>query len=557
MNRKHFFFISLLTSLVLLTFGCDEAKQGDPGIEITVKSEAYLLESIELSATPKERLSDFQWSLAYESGRSVDSCDAYNVPVIHCTFDEGGEVTITLKGDTIHREKIDINKKVKVLDQDYPVNQAPVILLALKSESNEGAVVSTLHYKESGVIAFPVNEKVDLDFSGTTDDNSTVDELSYQIDFGSGFKKVEKIDSHTFTEVGQKVIKVKVSDPDSHTAEKTFMAFISCSDEENKLAVDASKIKITADDVHNFFTYDATGAATAGENAKFKYRWDFNGDNIFDSDWLEAASIYEYTIFRGLRNVKLKVWETTCHNVAQVNLGDLEPARYNFQIPMADGVPKTLQGPQIPGYYFIQGHVAGLEEFKSNNTNADVVVTKIMTASKEEQWRVECDYRKDREDLSKATFTIKGQNRYERSGEDGELHGFLLKVRDINDPMNDKMSGGDSVSFENAGGTLDKAYYYTDEGYDKVSNVIYSRDGDCDINLVLTAVPNEGTCADGTPDFEYAITIDGTYSCPKMKGTNKKFVEIKKGAFYCEVSKVDGCIGGGGGGGGGQPPVEE
>jgi len=560
---KKIVLIMLFILFGFMSVGCDEATADDAALDISIFSESSvdLGGQLEIKVDPDKSLREVTWSLVYESGAELRTCDSFSTPIINCTFEEGGEAEIKLVGKTFDGEEINLRKSIAVNDMDLPANQSPDITVALASDSSEGGVVSTMHAREEGVLNFPLNEEVTFDFSATTDDVSSVDELTYEVDLGTGYKIVEKVFTHTFTEVGQFVIKVRVTDPDKNVTEKTFMAYISCRADEYELVVDGSKVTITDDPTHNYFTYDASGAVSGGSSENYRYKWDFNGDDILDSDWLESPSVREYNIFRGMRDVKLKVWDMGCHYVKQVDLGELDPPAHDFNLPFADGVPETLQGPQIPGYYFLQAHINGLEGFESRYTDVDVIATKSFTASDEEQWRVLCDYRKSSNDLKKATFTINGRNRYEREDQNGEYHGFRIKVTDIDDPMGtfditpEQMTS--SIRLENPGGTIESVSYMTDEGYDKLKRIVYRKVDDCDVDLVLEAFPlAEGAC-ENNPKAAYSIIIDGTYSCPKLKGnTDGKFIEITTGAFYCEVGKVDACVGGGGGGGGGIPPEE-
>ncbi len=547
--------LNIITSITLLLLSsflflsCDETEVKND-FSIVVSSNSKIGETLELTVNEKDKLIDYEWYLEYELGNKVTSCNSLSTPEINCTLEESGEIKVRLIAKTRNGDKVTLHKVFNVLDMDLPLNQAPVIILSLKSENSEEAVVSTNHSKERGVVNFPVNEEVTFDFAATTDDVDSVNDLTYEIKIGEqNFQKITSSFKYTFTKTGYFTIELKVTDKNENTATKKFIAFISCADNSVNLVIDPSKVKITSDSIHNFFTYDASTAVSGGDTSKYRFRWDYNGDGIYDSDWLEEASIREYTVFEGIRNVKLKVWEQECNNVKEVHLTEIDPNEYNFIIPLADAVPSTLQGPQIPGYFFIQGYPEGKDNFKSTITDVDFIATKADSSPPEEQWRVLCDYRPND---GKATISIKGLNKYEREKEDGELHGVLLKLDDIDISG---FSNQSTTTLSNLNANVNKLNYYSDEEYDKLSRVVYRKDGNCVSQLTLTVTRAEGSCVSGASTFSDVITIDGTYSCDNLKGSNGENISFKKGAFYCEVGKADACIGGGGGGGG-VPPEE-
>ncbi len=541
--------ILMILFSTLLFFSCSESEVKND-FSIVISNNSKIGENLELTVNEKDKLINYEWYLEYELGNKVTSCNSLNTPKIDCILEESGEVRVKLVAKTRNGDDVTLYKVFNVLDMDLPLNQAPVIVLSLKSENSDEAIVSTNHSKEKGIINFPVNEEVTFDFAETTDDVDSVNELIYEMKIEDGnYETVISPFKYTFTKTGYFTIELKVTDKNENTATKKFIAFVSCADNTIDLVIDPSKVKITADSIHNFFTYDASTAVSGGDSSKYRYRWDYNGDGIYDSDWLEDASIREYTIFEGIRNVKLKVWEQACNNVKEVHLTEIDPSLYNFIIPLADAVPGTLQGPQIPGYFFLQGYPVGKDGFKSTITDVDFIATKADSSPPEEQWRVLCDYRPND---GKATISIKGLNKYDRVKEDGELHGALLKLDNIDVSG---FSNQSTTTLSNLNANVDKLNYYSDEEYDKLSRVVYRKDGNCVSQLTLTVTRAQGSCVSGASTFSDVITIDGTYSCDNLKGSNGENISFEKGAFYCEVGKADACIGGGGGGGG-VPPEE-
>ncbi len=539
---RNYFYIIMLLALSLFV-SCDEAKPSGK-YEIVISENAKVGEDIKITVDDTNKLINYKWALVYELGNSITSCNAFNTPEINCTIEQGGEFTIWLKAKNRDGEEILINKVISILDMNKPLNQSPIIVASLNSESTSEAIVSTHQSREKGVLNFPVNEEITFNFSETTDDTTTDNTLlKYEIEIGSneGFKTISNPFKHTFTKTGYFTTTLKVTDEDGNVAKKSFVIFVKCSDGSVNLQINSDLVTITRDSINNFFTYSAQGAVSGSEESSYRYRWDYNGDGIYDSDWLDEASIREYTVFEGERDVKLKVWEQRCNNISEVTFAN------NFVIPLADAVPRTLQGPQIPGYFFIQGYPEGKDNFQSKITDVDFIATKHDGAPVEEQWRVLCDYRPND---GLATISIKGLNQYEREGENGELHGVLLTLDNI-----DISSFPSVTTLSNVNANVEDFSYYSDEDYDKTSRVIYRKDGDCSSIITIEVLAGEGSCVNGGTTFSDVIIIDGTYSCDNLKGTNDKNISFKRGAFYCEVGKGDACIGGGGGGGG-NPPEE-
>ncbi|MBN2693618.1 PKD domain-containing protein [bacterium] len=533
----------MMATLLLFLVSCDETTtSGD--YEIIVTANAKVGDNVTITVAEKDKLVSYKWALVYELGNSLTSCSAFNTPEINCTIEEGGEVTIWLRTKNRNGDEFLITKKISVLDMDKPLNQPPLIVASLNSASSSEAIVSTQFAREKGVLNFPVNEEITFEFSETTDD-TTLDNtlLKYEIEIGSqaGFQVISNPFKYTFTQTGYYTTTLRVTDEDGNSATKTFVVYVKCADNSINLQINPALISITADSINNFFTYSASGAVSGGDETHYRYRWDYNGDGIYDSDWLEEASIREYTVFEGSRDAKLKVWEQQCNNVSEVVF------EHNFVIPLADAVPGTLQGPQIPGYFFIQGYPEGKDNFQSKITEVDFIATKHDSAPVEEQWRVLCDYRPND---GLATISIKGLNQYEREGEDGELHGVLLTLDNI-----DISSFPSVTTLSNVSANVANLNYYSDEDYDKTSRVTYRKDGDCTSTITIEVLAGEGSCSNGSSTFSDVIIIDGTYSCDNLKGTNDENISFKRGAFYCEVGKGDACIGGGGGGGG-NPPEE-
>ena len=403
----------MIVSLAVFMFLACDKSEVTSDYSIVVSDNLKLGENLSLTVNEQNKLINYSWELKYELGNKVTSCDSLLTPEIICSLEESGEVKIRLTAKTRDGDLVVLDKVVNILDMDLPLNQAPVIIMSLNSENGEESIVSTNHSKEKGIVNYPVNEELTFDFAQTTDDNDVNSDLKYEIKLGktANFQEITSVFKHVFTQTGYFTISLRVTDKNENSATKTFVVFISCKDDTVNLVVDYSKINITKEAIHNFFTYDASAAVTGGDSSTYRYKWDYNGDGVYDTDWLEDASVEAYTVFEGIRNVKLKVWEGACNNVKEVSLTELDPALYDFDIILADAIAGTLQGPQIPGYFFIQGYPEGKDGFKSTITDVDFIATKAFSSPPEEQWRVLCDYRPNE---GVATVSIKGLNLYEK-----------------------------------------------------------------------------------------------------------------------------------------------
>lgn len=546
-----------LISALFLMIGCES--DSDPvDVSIIVEGTAKVGETVTITVDSKSALVDYQWTLVDELGNKITSCDAFNVDEINCTLEVGGEAAVRLQAKTRDGDDFDKFQTFNILDMDKPLDQAPMILLSLSSATViQPAVVSTVLDKQAGVANFPVGESVKFDFSGTTDD--TTGDLKYEIQIGqdTGFQTVQSVYNHTFDTVGFFTIDLRVTDAKNNISKKSFVAYVSCSDSgptHYDLVVDPSKITITPGTLRNFFVYNGSSAVTGGDATKYQYKWDYNGDGIFDSNWLKPedltnGGIEDYTVYGGARNVSMKVWDTKCNYVKQVTF-EHDFNAGNDNMTLTDATPGKLQKPQIGAYFFIQGIFAGIDGFKSVFTDVPFIATKHDSSPPEEQWRVLCDYRVD-QDTHTATISIKGLNFYKRgngleneneNNVDGQSHGLLMTLNDLDVSG---FSDGTTSSLPNIKGNVEKLSYYTDEGRDSLTGLVYRKDGNCVTQVTIEVTRAEGSCS-GAPTYSDVIIIDGTYSCDKLTDTTDgNSFSVNEGAFYCEVGKADACYGGG------------
>lgn len=447
-------------------------------------------------------------------------------------------------------------------------DQAPVIRLELKQGGKTVATVSTFKSEAKGATRFAQDEEVTFDFSRTTDDTDRKSDLSFAIDFGSGYKNVSPVSNHTYRKIGIFPTAVKVSDTEGNTATKTFNSIVQCPEGTfEPLSIEPSAIRVSPGPANNYFVYDASGAVKGGRSP-YGYKWDFNGDVILDNSWHQNPSITAYSAYAGRRDVRLKVWDVGCNVSTALDLASENPEREHLEIPMADGVPGTPQGPQIPNYTFLQGKLKGISGNATPGANADFIISDLQDGGGNQPKRVHCRYNKSRGGASapataSADFYIEAFNQYKDSGDftggaqeghAGEKHGMKLSVHGIKDPTGSSMTTPATI---HAAGNLEKIEYFTDGDPDTSKQQVYTRESNgCRYDLTVRIFPpgdSVPVCVQN-PKFSYAVAIDGTYSCPELKTEDGFSLSAEQGAFYCEVGEVRACIPGGGGGGGGYNP---
>jgi len=510
-------------------------------------------EEVQITVTNADRYREFIWKITDADGIDTDRCANMLSPVVTCTFDTAGEIHISVDATDRNGEKTLYELSVDILDPSTRPNQNPYIVLKMKNAGTDAqyGIVATLKKEETGGAVFPRGDDVAFDFSATRDDKDASSALKYELDLGTGFNEIPMLHTMKFMTVTTIAARVRATDTEGNATVKSFTIFVRCKDgDQAPVTINTSNIAINANGALNYFSFNASSAASGGIGS-YKVMWDFNGDGAYDTDWINNTSTTNYTIFAETRNVGIKVWETGCNYFASATMP------YDFVIAHANGTPGVPQGPQIPGYHFIQADITGLGGNYSKAANASYIATRSNSAPTSEPRRVICDYKKKgtetsrNEGSSMATFTIFGLNKYDKLAEAGIQHGMALSIDGIIDPTG--MMGTGTVDTSKA--FVSRAAYYTDGGPDNVADTVYTKQGDCDVNITVTPLPpGPGTCSDN-PDFGYPVLIDATYSCPVMRSKEGWELSATSGAIYCEVAQVEACPPGGGGGGGGLPPI--
>ena len=554
-NKK----LSLALTLVSILYGlsgCKSSAGTAGGLSLSIQPATVAMgQQTQISVIGEDTLRTFTWQIHAEDGSELTTGCTQEGTVLICSFDTPGAKTIQLDGTSQSGTAITLQGSVDVLDPSSPLNQAPEIILGIK-DAQGGLInqVATFASKQSGTSDFAVGQVLTFDFSSTHDDRDAASALNYELDLGGGYVQVAMVSSQTLPVVGVFPARLRVTDSSGNITLKSFLVTVHClASDYSALVIDTSRLTITPDPVLNFFLFNASGAVSGGKGP-YQYAWDYNGDAFSDNDWQAETSTRAYTIYGASRTVGLKIWDTGCNYYAQASIP------YVFSIPRADAVPGTAQGPQIPGYYFIQSLIRPTSSNASiyaKTQTADYIATQAESAPATDPKRVLCDYQKvasstsQSEGSSNAVFHMTGLNTYDRPSRKGTQHGMEIQISGIVDPTG--TTGGGSVDTSKA--KLDTAKYFTDLDPDQMNQSVYQTTSGCSVNLTVTPLPSgSGTCSTD-PAFGYPVRIDGTFSCPSLAGNNKQSVSATKGAFYCEVAKVSACPPGGGGGGGGIPPI--
>lgn len=544
-----------LTTLGLLfaLVACNKASELQEGSAILVDPNSPSInEDTTITVVNADQYRVFKWAIVDEGGQDAAGCSAMETAVVTCAFETPGLMTIRLAATDRNGKSEEFERSIDVLDPAAKANQSPFLVLNLKNGSGTSyGTVATLRKEESGSAIFPRNQPVVFDFSATRDDRDIAEDLKFEIDMGAGFLPIGMVSTQIFPSVATLATTIRATDSDGNKTDKQFTIFVQCNPgDQPAVAINTGAISISADATNNWFSFNASSAVSGGIGG-YKVKYDFNGDGMFDNDWSTNTAIREYTNFSGVRDVGIKVWELGCNYFASTTFA------HNFNIPTANGVSGVAQGPQIPGYHFIQASMTGLMGNAVRSVNANYIASHSMTAPSTDVKKVECDYRKKGTSTSSslgsnaAAFYIHGLNVYQRTGESNIPQGMAMHVAGIIDPTG--MAGAGSV--DTSGAFIEKAGYYTDGGSDQLSAGTYLKASDCTLNLAVTPFPpGPGTCSDN-PEYGYPVQLDGTYNCPRMVDANGLEVAASTGAFFCEVAKVQACPPGGGGGGGGLPPI--
>ncbi len=566
-------FITL--AFAALAGGC-QSEVGDQfkasGLAISVSSNPVIMGEAVTLSTVEGHNSNYTWIIVDEDGGTTtrESGASYvwtpQVP---------GATKIGVKVITQENEEESGSIEVDVLDPAQIGNQAPQIVADIK----QGATTLVTHATNRALnrlqTASILQGTYTLNLSRTSDSYPVGGSISYQRQVnGGGYVPVAATSNLSLNQVGVHTYAIDIKATDAEGAEQTlsFQIFTQCTT-TNNLDVSAATISIANNgsaaagtDNESVYTISGVNATLPAGTPSYKYIWDLNGDLVDDTDFSDpnvntftGYSIYSGILETGTRNIRVKVWETTC-NYFKVVTATPSP---NIQIQKA--VDQSQFGNLanlVKGFYYLQADIHPVSGISSPDStqSADVVIKQPFGAMIDEDHpqHIKCDYRKvatatsETDGSNKAYFTITASHEYNRSV-DAKEHGIQLNITDIDDTMG--YNGGvGTITTTNA--KISSARYFTDGMNDQRAAQTYSKDGNCTLNLRIVQYPGGLVpCANpGTANENYDIEIMGTFTCPLTGTSNRKLSAGQHyGAFYCRVDQVDACVGGGGGGGGVDP----
>jgi len=130
-----------------------------------------------------------------------------------------------------------------------------------------------------------INQSVFFNGSQSSDPNGTI--IFYRWNFGDGSSQIlEKTPKHTYTDPGIYIVTLTVVDNDGRSSMANTTATIRGTNLNNPPV--AMFTALSSVSVNQQVSFDASGSNDT-DGTIVGYRWDFNGDGSFDTDWLNAT----------------------------------------------------------------------------------------------------------------------------------------------------------------------------------------------------------------------------------------------------------------------------
>jgi len=581
--------------LVVSFFSCKtEKEEGDGAIAISIAKSASMGSSVRASI-PDGSVRSGSWEVRDVDGALL-TCGQVALTYIVCSFDNPGAKTFYFKGILKDGATIALSASISIINTgDVDSNQGPQIDLRVTQSAKSGQV------KSIGGVSMPEGGfdigAISFDLSNSTDDNSTI--ASYFISIKNPSGAISTFNSaqfdHSFASPGYYYATVKLTDVAGKITAISFEVGISCPadwnliDEEMDLAaLQASISTATERNEYNHYSFDGNQIFSLSgshvEDHGFLFKWDFDGDGKFDTDWVQGTGgvVEGYVMSRGYRLVRAKAKDRFCPNRVSEEVSfyyNFDNQRVRFEdgyLSAAPGVYDHTNGTgMIDTYYFLQGFIrasnatsysvvqneidgVGLPAYNPPVTipllerDVQYIATQRMRAMEDsEQLKVKCDYAMLSDDgylALNSSLVISGIFQYWP----GHSQGLSLKVSGLID---------DGVVVETDNAFIQLASYTSGYSPDSSGSVVYTgATGACTLKLEIIAREGVGQClinpGEAVPiykQFQFR-DIKGVYSCNNLASTSSGSISIDRGEFFCQVLDVGPC-GVGGGGGGGVSPV--
>lgn len=511
------------------------------GSAVISVSNAYPNKDGQVSFATSVISSQYNWSVTGPNGENLfPKCNQMG-PRINCNaLGVAGAITVAVNGAAV---------VVKVLDAGV-VNQPPLIdckvtLLPSGQFLRRVTSISATNDYEGAAAA---GQTVHFDCRATRDENISGVRFYLSINNQPFVEKSIQFDYSPATPGTQSLV-LRAVDEQQVRTDQVFDFPVACAGAPS-LDIDASKVKIALSETHNYFDFNATGAAM-NSPGPFQYRWDFDADEIWDKydvnnpqAWTSnPISLHVFTQFSGARSVRLGVRDVGCNWFAYKTV----PLNFNI-----DRVPGPL-APTSGRDYILQADLSGLNGNTSAAANGEF--TQWQTPPTDSNpIRLECNFNRD-DSNNRSVIEIQSYNSYVANSSP-DKHGFYFKIDNIVD--NGGSAQQNRLSTDAIAPNISVAQYETADGGDQAPKLVYQKSASCPVNVHISRRTAVVPCSSGGTANEETITMSGEFSCNELSAvsdaTSKK-MQLQKGYFYCETRGPNQCPGGGGGGGGGIPPI--
>lgn len=478
-----------------------------------------------------------------------------------------------------------VEKNTQNINTAVSNNQAPVIKLSLSKGDHVEADVGMTG--TAGVTIFNLGDVISFDYSASFDDRTDKDSLEFftqitnvSIPQNAPIESTSTSFDVTFTSPGSYRVDANVIDQDGSRSTKTFNISVNCAKGGGfSLNENALTISMGADANGSLYQYvpqnsllkdvNINGDTTKNIN-DFLIRYDFNGDDLYDSPWLSTKSVEVPNIYvstpnnfnsNGLpRTVKYEVRHKICSLISrESSTNHIFAGDANFD---SSGTEFINIGSSISPFMGSRAFIQG-EAKHSPDTNPSVMTkTLVVEPTNPSKRLVSCDYSRKN---GKGTFKLTGLANFKNLGiPEKKSHGIEVVFNNIDDTFaySVNSSNGDNTvipgTVSTANAKLISLGYRTDEEPDKndglaktyVADINATVNGipNCQFEIEVRAVPAMGTCTTN-PSQDIFTEISIAASCQSLKFGNDE-ISLNKVLGYCTHLAVKPCGVGGGGGGG-------
>ncbi len=294
----------ILLSLISLTLfvSCSDNDSSAGSEEVNTNPVANFMVNPESGTVETE--------FSFDASSSSDAEDENEALEVRFDFDNDGnfETSWNTEKTAIHKysEVGTYSVKLEVKDSGGLVSEK-VKTVIVNEIPNTAPVANFMVNPESGTVETEFS--FDASASSDAEDEASVLEVRFDFDGDSQFETdwtTEKTALHKYSEVGNYDIKLEVKDSGGLVSEK--VKTVTVNELPNTAPVANFMVNPESGIVDTEFSFDASASSDAEDEASvLEVRWDFDGDNQFDTDWItEKTATYKYDAI-GTYMVKLEV----------------------------------------------------------------------------------------------------------------------------------------------------------------------------------------------------------------------------------------------------------